>query len=223
MALIIFCLLSWFIPVEAEEIVWKARLPEDFAVEVRISEQKISIEDSLLITLLLHFPAVYQPDLSTIRYNLLKNNRFMPTPFLYTKEQVEPMRTENGQSSQKITFFLDPQIPGTHSLTFYEFPFIQIDNPQKKISIPSEIFTLTFTPAHNQQPFTIVTAPLMPVDTAFPVDLQVELRQQQMTTSPQALQATLENKSFPLKYLAGIIGAAGIAFLFRRKLILDLR
>lgn len=211
MALKGYCLFFvWlsFTCLQAEEIVWKKQA-SDFEVEVRISQKTLPVDQPLTVTVSLSYPDDYEPDIATLRYNLLKNNTFMAAPFIFTKDKVV-----TAGNNQTITFTLDPQVPGNYPLTFYQFSFL---SPTKEsVSIPSEIFTVEFTPSTQTQAFALIPAPLMSLDNLMPVDIKPEL-QQAPKSNPNKIVEFFDNKSFPLKYIVGAIAAIVIAWFFRRK------
>lgn len=207
---IVFMLLTSL--AHAEPLLWQGEAPGGFHVQVRFSERKLPVDDALSVTVSLTFPSDYIPDIPTIRYNLLRNNFFGPSPFVFVDDRISPIQISGRVASQEVVFNLDPQLSGKYAFTFYTIPFHKIGHPDETVEIVSDLFLVEFEPSRLTREFDLVLAPLMPLENVVPVDLKPELRPHAQDQAERNAQV-FRSKTLPMRYVyavlaAGVIGAA---------------
>ncbi len=146
-----------------------------FDVKITPSDSKVSIKDTLTVTLDINFPEDYQVNRAALQKNVLRNSSFYGHPFSVKDVKIDaPKKNARGGISQQITFILQPLRLGEVFLTFYDIPFIASDNQSKTYKIISPIFPIQVLAVEAPMQFQDHLAPLLTFDKSFPLELDAQ-------------------------------------------------
>lgn len=155
----------------ARGLEWRAADKNGFDVVVEIPKTKLSILDNVIVNITLTYPETYNFFPEVLRMHLLYHSAFSISPFTIAKENFSKVETKDGLNTQQLQFILDPQVEGTHSLSFLDIPFETIDSKKdKKVVILSDIFTIEVAKNTPTSSLSLET-PLLTFSESFPFEL----------------------------------------------------
>ena len=188
--------------------------PGDFSAVTTVSESSIPLDQTVTADLVLKFPSTHHVDLDALRANLLRQNSLAEPPFTLSAEKstIKP-RGKDGIMEGKLSFTLDPQLLGTHPLTFYVVTFVpnEDSNKEQKVEVVSPIFYVTVNPAAGDFDFTGVVAPLLTLSPLLPVEIDTENRMQFLKNPVMDKMEAIRNReikqaaTFPWQALAATL------------------
>lgn len=144
------------------EITWRETMPGGFSASVTISKEKITVLEPLSIDLALTYPSGYRVDQDKLKEHLLRHNPWQPPSFkLISSENI----------GQTIQYRLQPQLSGTHVLSFFNISFFPEDNTKETVTIISDLFEIDVIGVPLLDPSTIVVGPLLRLSPNFPITL----------------------------------------------------
>jgi hypothetical protein len=191
---------------------WEGTASGGFKVTIETKESSVSLNDVVTINLTLNYPTDYHPNLNMIKANLLVNEGFETPPFKLLNETISPPKSKGETLEQKMTYVLDPQIPGTHFLTFYNITFQPNEAAKNKpVDIISNVMTIQVHKAPSLTSLDEVPAPLMRLNLNPPVTLSEQNRLQYLDNSDRKEQERLRNvaiiqsKMIPWDKLSGVM------------------
>lgn len=188
-------------------IQWSQEIPGGFKAFVQIPKTTATVQDDFAIILTLNYPKSYQPDVDTIRKNLLKYIGITEPPFALKRESIE---AASGRQMQ-LTFFLEPQINGTQYISFYEIPFLPLKKgSDEKKHIISEIFKIHVNLADVPTSFKGNPAGLLSLTDPLPLQISPENRARfsypaKVDQEFERSKAIISSRSFPFTQVLGII------------------
>lgn len=191
---------------QAEDLTWQANGPNGFSAQAKLSSASGSIPDAFTLTLRLAYPPTYYPDENALLTNLLSSNSIYP-PF----RLVEVRSNTNSWE-----YTLEPLLPGKFPLTFFTITFKPVAEESKDVEIISGILHYTSDLPKVAADFLTYAAPLLPMDTPIPLQVDGELRRS--FTKSSALKDSqqaeiIESHAIPWRalfamLLAGIVALA---------------
>jgi hypothetical protein len=208
-----------FFPFLLQSLSWSVEGANGFSAEAFLSEGKVEIPHSIHLELELTFPQGFQVDLPSLREHLLRNSRFQDQPFHLVSEhkKMEARSKEQTNFKQKISYELEPLIPGRQSLTFLAITFMPENTTTlQPVKLISGIFFVdVLLPILKEKPMEFA-ASLLPIDTPFPIEMDPGLRRKLIDNPDRWAQEALKNeeiereRAFPWLAILGI----ALAFLF---------
>lgn len=171
----IFCLILFAVPfLLFADYKWTQELDGGFLASVYIPTTRISIDEELTFQVSLKYPPTYEPDIDTIRMNLLKYVGVSEPPFALKDEKIESLKT----GEMKITFHLEPQLAKRHFLSLYNIPFIPVEEDSKeRKTIISDIFEIEVYLPEVEPAWHGSAIGLLSLTEPFPINLNHENRQ----------------------------------------------
>lgn len=161
----------------SEEKTVSEQVSGGFSLTMTTPNSTITLLDSLALTVTLVFPSSYQTDLGQLRSHLLYHPASADAPFSLASETVIPPIVHNGSVKQSLRFILDPQYPGTQTLSFLGLLFKPIDaktgSPVELISPLLEVMVEMPPPTKLNKS---LAAPLMTLSMDFPIEMDRENR-----------------------------------------------
>lgn len=151
---------------------WTQNGPEGFSVNAEFSSNELSVEDLLKVTLTLNYPDSYQIDSNQLQSNLLHHTPLIPAPF----SLVDNHQERHLDHLVKETFFytLQPQLPGSFSLTFYAIQFVPKSSQDKPVEIISDIVTVNVAKPSAESLEPIKPLPLLTFSPVLPIEISDE-------------------------------------------------
>lgn len=101
------------------EVVWKGEIAPGIAVVVSRSADTVGVDHLLQVEVDVTYPEGYKVNKALLRSNLLDYPGYGITPFTLVSEETIVVKPRN----EKITYLLDPDIPGKYALTFRDIVF----------------------------------------------------------------------------------------------------
>lgn len=200
------------------EFTWKSEVKEGCSIEVMFSASSLSIDDVLKAEVTLTYPKQFHPDLHKLKQNLMKFSGLGAPPFLISSEKIDPPELMQDKKKQKVTFTLEPQLPGDHYLTFLDVVFLPNDpKGGKKIVIISDLFPFTISMPARAIAVQDLIAPLMPLTKQQPIAMSDENKKLLTGSSVEANEAQknrllLTQKAFPWEIIVFFF-VGGLVFL----------
>lgn len=197
---------------------WTGKHKDQFIAKVSYATADLTLNDQLVLSLDLTFPKEYHPDLPTIKKNLSTTRSFTLFPFFIQSIKDGPVQNGgNGSLKQHLEFVLDPIMTGSHTLTFFNIPFLpNEEGTLQKVEIISDVFSFNISAPKINQNYRGTPAPLMDFSTPYPIEMSSENRKQ-FIDNPELLkklesanETILRNRSIPW---AGIV-CLFLSFLF---------
>lgn len=158
-----------------------------YTADVTLSSTNINLEEMLVVTLKLTYPENDVPPTSLLHHQLLSANGASPPVFRLQDEHFETTPT-----NMTATFTLEPILPGSHPLSFFEIPF-------KKTTLYTDVYNVEVEPYSEPLNPLDFTAALLPVAPTLPYILSPENRALSKLSRNTEI---LEEHSFPLKQIA---------------------
>lgn len=119
--------------------VWRQNL-EELSAEIELSELKVNILDTLVVTLNLTYPKDYHINSEQLTNQLLRKAPLSSPSFILTSPVSDTFQeTSKELVMRKLVFALDPQLPGIHPLTFFNIQFLPNDTTKEVVEIISDI------------------------------------------------------------------------------------
>jgi len=196
-----------FAQIYAEEPIFTAR--------VEVASPRIYLDDPLDIHLNLVYPEGYHTDLNSLIEHLLRNSSFNPFPFNLRSLPTATKTATEGKVQETLIFPLQPEIPGTHALSFFTIPLIPDESSSKPIKyLMTDLFTIeVLMPPSTLNQIT----PMPPLDLSpqLPVQLSSKNKRKikERHDSPSSMtdaQTSFKERTFPWEK----IGTAFLGILF---------
>ncbi|PJD95525.1 MAG: hypothetical protein CK425_08385 [Parachlamydia sp.] len=173
-----------------------------FTARVEVASPRLYLDQPLDIQLHLIYPAGYHTDPNTLIAHLLRNSSFNPFAFSLRRLPTASKTTTDGLIKETLTFPLQPEIPGTHNLSFFTVPLLPDDPSKNSVkSLTTDLFAIeVISPLSSLTEIT----PMPPLDLSpqLPVALSSKNRRKikAILDSSDALtvaQARLSERTFP--------------------------
>lgn len=168
---------------------WSQSAEGGFSASAEFSNEELSVEDLLKVKLLLTYPDTYHVDVEQLQENLLRHSPLYAAPF----RVLEPVSNHQVSSSdhsieQTLIFTLQPELPGTFSLTFYDIQFIPDVLQEKPVEIISDIVEVKIDQPSAEGVQFIKPRPLLTLSPALPIQIS-EANQRNILESKERQQA----------------------------------
>lgn len=159
--LLFFCMVTLFL--QAQDPLLQA--------SIRLIPEKISLDQTVDIQLNLKYPEGYHTDISTLQEHLMRNSSFDFFPFSFISEPKITKTSSHGTIQETILFTLQPEIPGTHKLSFLNIPLYKDTTPEKPVeNLISGIFQVSVSmPSSSLNEIHFV--PPLPLSGKLPINL----------------------------------------------------
>jgi hypothetical protein len=203
-----------------------------FTARVEVASPRLYLDQPLDIHLHLIYPEGYHTDPNTLVEHLLRNSSFNPFAFSLSRLPIASKTTTDGIIKETLTFPLQPEIPGTHTLSFFTVPLIPNDPSKNSVkSLTTDLFAIEviLPPSSLTQ---ITPMPPLDLSSQLPVALSSKNRKKikTMLNSPDALseaQASFTERTFPWEKIGtgflGILLGLIVWMIFRESKIEPLR
>lgn len=174
-----------------------------FAIQLTITPETVALDKTVTLEANLTYQAGEQPDIDVMRENLLYSFPFPQTPpFSLIKETIDLPR---------VSFILEPQIPGEHTLSFGAIPFGQGK------TLETEPFSIqvqepTIDPFYLEHP-----AALASLETPYPIAIDATGYKNLFETPP------IEDRSFPWKPLVALLALGAAVAVARIKKVEEIQ
>jgi len=199
------------------EVHWTQELPGGFRAAIHLPKTRISIDENLTIHLTLKYPPTHAPDLDSVRLNLLKYIGVTDPPFALKDEEVENIN----EGMLGITFYLEPQLANSHFVSFYDIPFIPVDEDADEVKIIfSDILTIDVYLPEIDSAYQGRSVGLLSLTDPLPIGLSIdnELR----IDSPDRIQeekarsvSIVRHRSIPWTQIIGVLLFCMVLFIAR--------
>lgn len=183
-------------------------------VEIHYPSSKIALDQQVDITLLLTYPEGYHTDINVLIEHLFRNAALKSFPFVLNAPPAISKKTEKGTIQETIVFQLQPELPGKHTLTFYNIPLFENGSKKLADTYISDLFTLeVIVPSSSIE--TLRPSPPLSLSPRLPISLSQENAQiiEEAYYSSTALKESeeiLKARTFPWNK----IGAAFLGIFF---------
>lgn len=178
-----------------EEIQWAGSSGKNFTASISMPATTIGIQEILAIQLTLTYPQTTHPRIDELRQNLLAFEGRGSPPFALLEEiKLNPQQTEeNFILTQKMIFYLSPQIPGKHFLTFDRIAFDSTSETKTPFAeILSDVFEINVTiPAIDFNPQNLIASP-MPLTQELLITIDSENKRKILKNDQQIAQESVK-------------------------------
>ncbi|MBA3604296.1 MAG: hypothetical protein H0W50_11830 [Parachlamydiaceae bacterium] len=180
-----------------------------FAATVSLSEvlQPIPLPKNFVIDVDLVYPTDYHPDRDEMVDHLLRNSSIYQTsPFALINETEQKLTSSDPSLVyKKISYQLEPQLPGKYALTFYDIPFIPNDsNLEGRVEVISTIvYVDVVLPEAAVINLSSETAPLSSLSDRIPIELNSDLRAYISRDQSTQNVEVFKNKELPWHFVLG--------------------
>lgn len=213
--LLFFALLAPFLL--SGEIHWTDEQQGGFRASIHIPKTKISIDENLILELTLKYPSTHTPDFDTIRMNLLRYVGVTEPPFSLENETIEQI----AEGTTGISFQMEPQLAQLHFISFYNIPFIPIDEESDAIqTIFSDIFEVEVFLPEIDPTYRGFAHGLLSLTEPLPIGMNHE--NQLMHADPERLeeesrrsQTIVTSRSIPWTQIMGVLLFCIVVFIAR--------
>jgi hypothetical protein len=182
-------LLCLLFPIEASsKIVWSGRAKPGYSIVVDASRESVSIDQKLQIKVIIISPEGYHVNRELMRRNILNDLGYGSPPFSLLSEEVV-MQEHN---IQRVIYTLDPQIPGSYSLSLGKISF-EPDKPntQPIVDFMSGTFPIAITMKSEKVNYRAPIAPLLKLSTTFPINVNPQ-NNENYINNPDILKQEIE-------------------------------
>ncbi len=199
---------------------WQADLPDPFKFHIKMNTQSLSLGDSLEWEIEMDYPVSHQLMIDDLIEQLSGSANPLASEWKLMQMDIQQ---DNGQVKRLIVQLM-PLISGEVESPFLLTTFLPKENTHLPVSIPSPIFSIKVANEDSVDD-TLSVAPLIPLDTQFPLGLTSPNRELWIE-NPEQLERTIQTIRSELRMhvLFGIaliivcVGgvAGGTAYLLRK-------
>lgn len=204
-----YCLIFLiFCPLDSSEISWKSPVQDKVSANIIISNNELSLDDELKVSLLLKYPSNMDIDVGEIESNLLQGFNSLSTHFFLASKEVSEPIINDGIVTREIHFSLDPMSSGTYLLSFLNIHFKPKNKNEKTVEIFTDVFEIRVKNGVNSVELMGSLNPPLPHSNAPPMNLSTENANvfSQQNQNPEKNIKAFESKSLPLKlFLIGCV------------------
>ncbi len=170
---VIFLFLLLASPLTGLEEVWKGEQAPGFSVKISRSSTPVSIDGLLQVVVEARYPQGYKLNKALLRSHLIDYPGYGAAPFSLASEESIMLSPGN----EKITYLLDPDIPGHYALTFRDIMFEE-EKTKESIRMLTGVFDVDVT-----MPSTLTMAEgtpfgLLPLTVDLPLQVDAGVRAQ---------------------------------------------
>jgi hypothetical protein len=189
---------------------------EGFFGKIDFSSQEIFLDDILEIDLKLTYPKSYHLEADLLKVNLLRNNSFGSPPFFLLDEKVTT-NSEDEKMTQTIHYRLDPQLAGTHPITFLNIVFRSKEHSKEAFT---PVFQVKVLLPERSPDFQEEMAPLLTFSERLPIEINGQNKKKLESLSGLIQENTFLIYSRSLFILFGgiLLFFAGCYLLYRKKI-----
>ncbi len=181
-----------------------------FAATMELQEisQPIPLPKNFVINVDLVYPADYHPDRDEMVDQLLRNSSiYQIIPFELINETEQKLNSSDSSLiHEKISYQIEPQIPGKYALTFYNFSFVPNgSNPEGRVDVASPIvYVDVVLPEAAGINLSAETAPLSSLSERIPIELNSDLRAYISQDQSKHNVELFKNKELPWHFISGL-------------------
>jgi hypothetical protein len=182
-----------------------------FAATVSLSDasQPLPLPKNFVVEVDLIYPDNYHPDRDLMVDQLLRNSSIYQTPpfALITETEQKLIAPHPSLVHEKISYQLEPQLPGKFALTFYEISFVPNDSSQgEPVGVPSTIvYVDVVLPEASVIKLDAEAAPFSTLSERIPIEMNNTLRiiisQDQSTHNLELF----KNRELPWHFVGGFL------------------
>lgn len=198
------------------EITWQADVQKPFALSIKLSSEKINLDDFLYLDAEFRYPLTHELNLEGLVDQLAWSaNPLAPRLSVY-QTSIAALKAEEGVIAQQLHAVIRPLAQGLLDVSFLNVAFQPKDKSHSPVEVLTPAFTIEVLPLKEQTllPF----APLIPLEPEFPLGLTEANRQflwdgpERQKAEKEFLQRTIDRHTFPWVTLAVLIGFGGIGW-----------
>lgn len=170
---------------------------EQFTAQIQVSNQAVTIYESLSIDLKLIYPAGYKVDVEALTQQLIKGTPLQSAPFSIMGLNQTSRATENGHIEQTVSFKLQPQRIGTFPISFYLINFLPKEADGNPVKLISEMVDISVVMPDMHIETVFAPSGLMPLSLALPVKVNAQNQAEWINNfQKRAGQPVLNEKEF---------------------------
>lgn len=198
------------------EIAWQADVQKPYSLSIKLSAEKIYLDDFLYLDAEFRYPSSHQLDMKALVDQLAWSaNPLAPRLSVY-RTSVSSLKADEGVTAQQLHAVLRPLAQGPLDISFLNISFQPKDNTQTPFEVLTPVFTIQVSPIVGQPSLDL--APLITLEPEFPLGLTESNRQflrespERQKAEKERLQRAIDQHTFPWVTLAVLLGLGGIGW-----------
>lgn len=198
------------------EIIWQTDLPKPFQIVIKMNSSTIALGNALLIDAEIHYPSSYHLDVNALIDQLTWAANPLAPEWNLVESKISSLPAKKEMKAQRLQVKIAPLVAGQRKISFLTFSFTPQEAAQSPIQISTPVFSLEVVP--SQPAANLPSAPLIPLEPQFPLELTQENRElfidnpTQQEKAKAALEHELQVHSFPWLTLVFALACGGIGW-----------